>query len=119
MGLNGSVQDSFITPVALVPASVQPELAFPIPFECQAGSGNMPVIDAQLLKAHATYVVEVEDKRLDILHDLTETEKDEILEEFKNFDDNGDGELSREEYTSHCRVRSQELINDLENKRTD
>ena len=114
LGLNGSVQDGFVNPLALVPVSVQPELSCPIPFECQAGSENMPVIDAQLLKANATYVLEVEDTRLNLLHNLSEEEKDDILEEFKNFDDNGDGELSREEYTSHCRLRSQDLITELE-----
>jgi hypothetical protein len=60
-------------------AGVHPDLAQTLVFEEAPGSGGLPVIDARLLKAGVTYIVEFKDARMEVMDSLSDEEQAAIL----------------------------------------
>ena len=80
LGLQGTVQEMWLTPRRLVPVGLQTNLSSVIDFEPSVKSDNLPTIDATLLKAGLTYKVVMDDKRSNALQRLTPEEKASIKE---------------------------------------
>uniref|UniRef100_A0A7S1XS08 EF-hand domain-containing protein n=1 Tax=Phaeomonas parva TaxID=124430 RepID=A0A7S1XS08_9STRA len=108
LGVLGTVLDTWMEPIALVPQQLEDFLASPVPFRPSASHEGLKVIDARLLKAGAHYVVEFEDRRSELLDLLADEEHDLIVEKFRAFDTNNNGAISRDEAQAYARARSDE-----------
>jgi len=108
LGISGTVSDVWMSPVALNPSGMPTSLASPLQFAPSPRHGDMAIIDTSLLRQGVTYVVSFDDRRLDCIEDLTESQKEEIAEKFVKYDVNGDGNISREECMVACKDRTDE-----------
>ena len=106
LGLQGTVSEMWLTPKKLVAVGLQNTLASAIEFEPSVRSDDLPTIDATLLKAGLTYKVVMDDKRAQAVQRLTPEEKQSIFETFKQFDQNGDNTISREEAMMFAEART-------------
>ena len=103
-----------MTPIALNPSGVPSSLASPLNFSQSTRHGDMPIVDTSLLRQGVTYDVVFEDRRLECLEDLSESQKIEIQENFAKYDVDGDGTISREECIQVCSERTERNIELIE-----
>jgi len=107
LGLSGTVQDLWMTPVALNPSGVPTTLAAPLHFAPSPKHGDLNIIDTSLCRQGVTYDLVFDDRRLEALEDLDQEQKDEIMETFNRYDANGDGDIDRNECVAACKERSE------------
>lgn len=105
LGLEGTMQEIFVTPVALVPLGMPKAMSDPIPFAPSARNDGAVCINATRLKAGLTYQVTVADSRGDLLKGLSDEELDQIKDIFDQYDQNRDGSISRLEIDDLVRDR--------------
>jgi len=108
LGLDGSIQDLWLEPVALVPHGLPIGLCQPVQFHPSARHDGLLAIDVRNLKAGLTYDVEFDDRRKQITDALTREEKTMIETTFREYDIDGDGTIDKEECTELVRVRSEQ-----------
>ena len=112
--MHNPLLDIWMTPIALNPSGVPSSLASPLNFSQSARHGDMPIVDTSLLRQGVTYDVVFEDRRLECLEDLSESQKIEIQENFAKYDVDGDGTISREECIQVCSERTERNIELIE-----
>ena len=106
LGLSGTVQDLWMTPVALNPSGVPTSLATPLNFTPSDRHGGLPIIDTSLMRQGVTYDCVFDDRRMEALEDLTPEQKEHILSAFAQYDANGDGNIDRTECVAACQSRT-------------
>lgn len=106
IGMMGNMQELWIEPMALTPLGLPKKYSDPIFFEPSARLGGTLVINASRLKADLTYEVMCDDRRTDILQQLSDETKAEIRETFEQYDVNGDGKVSRYELEELVKTRT-------------
>lgn len=116
IGMMGNMQELWIEPMALAPKGLPKHLSDPIFFEASARLGGALVIHASKLKADLTYEVMCDDRRTDILQELTDGERQSIQHTFQQYDTNGDNTVSRVELEELIRARTAERKNVIDQK---
>jgi len=101
-GFSGTIQDMWITPLALVGNGET------LHFERSEQHGGMPVVHAQDLEDGAYYEVEMEDRRQDALDKLSEEQQAHIRNNFESYDDDNSGSVSREEVEHGVRTKTEQ-----------
>ena len=106
LGLSGTVQDLWMTPIQLNPSGVPTSLATPLTFTPSDRHGGLPIIDTALMRQGVTYNVVFDDRREDALTDLSPEQNEKIMANFALYDVNGDGCIDRAECMSACQSRT-------------
>ena len=116
IGLEGTMQEQWVEPVALNPIDLPRASSHSVRFEPSCRMGGQVCLNTSRLQPGVSYEVEVDDLRSEVLMNLTDEEMYTINETFKKFDVNQDGTVSKSEIEQLVRDRTKERKAVIEEK---